>query len=270
MSGEKRAYPLGRDTDPQVPSDVHPLKLSLMKLGWQALGRMGPRRLVDIKFPRATTSYIDVARFPGVAGKVAFTIDDAFCGQLAPEKSMVDDVRVLFADHRAKATFFVTGDNCFSHLSGSIKTLLADGHELANHGMEDRPYHHEDQATFRTDLDATDTHLNRFTKKIAPYYRAPHAQFSRVMETELNRRGLRHIMVDCFANDTAIPDPKFIANFVLKYVQSGSILLIHMPERGLREWNLEAMALTLSGLKERNLEAVTVSELHRLAGLDST
>ena len=34
-----------------------------------------------------------------------------------------------------------------------------------------------------------------------------------------------------------------------------------MPERGVREWNLEAMRLTLEGLVKRNLKIVNLSEL---------
>ena len=41
----------------------------------------------------------------------------------------------------------------------------------------------------------------------------------------------------------------------------GSIILIHMPEKGVREWNLEAIRLTLDGLLKCNLKVVNLTEL---------
>ena len=48
-------------------------------------------------------------------------------------------------------------------------------------------------------------------------------------------------------------------------IKDGSIILIHMPERGIREWNLEAMELTLKGLKEKGYDIVTFSKLYELS-----
>ena len=62
-----------------------------------------------------------------------------------------------------------------------------------------------------------------------------------------------------------IPDAKWISKFILKKVKDGSIVLIHMPERGVREWNFEAMELTLKGLKEKGYNIVTFSRLHELS-----
>ena len=59
-----------------------------------------------------------------------------------------------------------------------------------------------------------------------------------------------------------ITDP---SKFILKKVKPGSIVLIHMPEKGIREWNFEAMELTLKGLKEKGYDIVTFSELYGLS-----
>jgi len=49
-------------------------------------------------------------------------------------------------------------------------------------------------------------------------------------------------------------------------VQSGSIIIIHMPEKGYREHMLDGIRLLLWGLKRKGLKAVTLSELSVLAG----
>ena len=37
-----------------------------------------------------------------------------------------------------------------------------------------------------------------------------------------------------------------------------------MPEKGFREWNLEAIELTLRGLSNRGFKILTVSELYNI------
>jgi len=213
-------------------------------------------------FTKDTICFYDVADHPGVKGYVAFTIDDGFCGMDNPGGDMTREVTELFAEYDARATFFITATHTLNVHPEAVEQLLSRGHELANHGTEDRPYHRDTRSEFAQDLDETDRAIHRFQKKSVPWYRAPHARFSKAMADELESRGMTHVMVDSFANDTAIPDPKWIAETVLKYATDGSVLLVHMPERGVREWNLESMRLVLKGLKELGLKAVTFSALH--------
>ena len=84
------------------------------------------------------------------------------------------------------------------------------------------------------------------------------------MQMVIDRKRLIHVLPDIFANDTYIPDPNWISKFILDRVKPGSIILIHMPERGVREWNYKAMELTLQGLKEKNLEILNLSEMKNL------
>jgi peptidoglycan/xylan/chitin deacetylase (PgdA/CDA1 family) len=139
-----------------------------------------------------------------------------------------------------------------------------DGHELANHNMYDYPYDKHTKEDFESDLNSTQNIISRFTTVDTKWYRAPHAKISEEMQTVIDSRGMIHIISDSFANDTAIPDSKWIAEFVLKKVQPGSIIVLHMPERGVREWCFEAMELTLKGLKEKNLDILTLTELEKL------
>ena len=107
--------------------------------------------------------------------------------------------------------------------------------------------------------------LSQYSDSIPKWYRAPHAKLSKTMIDVLDEKGYKHIICDAFASDTSIPDSKWIAKFILKRTKPGSILLIHMPERGVREWNYEAIELTLKGLKEEGYKIVTVTELYNLS-----
>ncbi|CAE7223582.1 unnamed protein product [Symbiodinium natans] len=99
------------------------------------------------------------------------------------------------------------------------------------------------------------------------WFRAPHADISAAMQKVLTAEGFTHVLCDSFANDTQINDAAFISDSLLSMVDStgGSIVVIHMPERGFREHNFEALRLLLSGLQQQNLRVVTLSEMSKAA-----
>ena len=130
--------------------------------------------------------------------------------------------------------------------------------------MYDWPYNKYTKLQFKKDLEKTHSILENYSNNISKWYRAPHAKFSKNMEIVLEQNGLTHVVCDAFASDTSIPDPKWIANYILNRVKPGSIVLIHMPEKGVREWNFEAMRLTLEGLTEKGLNILTLSELSKI------
>ena len=250
---------LGRDKDPKTISDLSNFQLFTKKAIWETLSLPGMRFMVNRIFPESTISYLEVED-----RIVAFTIDDNFCGRDNPDGDMTDEVRELFKKYDAKATFFTSGSH-FEHTSNeSIEKLLDDGHELANHGMYDFPYNKHSESEFENDFDSTLNALKLYTNNIPKWYRAPHAKLSKTMQKVLDKRGYKHIMCDGFANDTSIPDPNWISSFILRKIKKGSIILIHMPEKGFREWNLEAIELTLRGLSNRGFKILTVSELYNI------
>ena len=51
-------------------------------------------------------------------------------------------------------------------------------------------------------------------------------------------------------------------------VTSGSIIVLHMPEKGFREHTLKEMELLLEGLKKRGLRSVTLTRLAELCEID--
>ena len=247
---------LGRDSDPKTTEDISKLSMFTKKSIWTLLSLPGMRTMSDIIFPNSVISYVNTDE-----KVIAFTIDDGFCGRDNPNGDMLLDVIKLFNKYNAKATFFVTGSHCNHTDIENIQLLINSGHEMANHSMYDWPYNKYSQNDFRIDFEQTDSILSQYTDDIPKYYRAPHARVSKTMTEFLNNNGYTHIMCDGFANDTSIPDAKWISKFIVNRTKPGSILLIHMPEKGIREWNYEAMELTLSKLDKDGYKIVTVSDL---------
>ena len=71
----------------------------------------------------------------------------------------------------------------------------------------------------------------------------------------------RHALGDAYCDDWAVPDPEWIASTMLSQVSNGSVLIVHMPERGFRPHLLRSLELLLDGLSARGYECATLSEL---------
>ena len=262
---EKNIYnqTLGRDKDPKIESDISKLQLLYRKSSWTILTLPGLRFLTEIIYPKLTISHFNIKE-----KVVAFTIDDGFYGMDNPNGSMIDEVTDLFSKYDAKATFFITGSHCYLETQ-DLDLFFKNGHEIANHSMYDWPYDRYTKKQFLGDFNMTDSILSQYTNDVPKWYRAPHAKFSKVMDIVINEKGYKHVVCDVFANDTAIPDSKWIAKYILNRVKPGSILLIHMPEKGVREWNFEAMKLTLIGLKKMGYNVVNLSELQQISEINN-
>ncbi|MAP66991.1 MAG: hypothetical protein CMF80_04740 [Candidatus Marinimicrobia bacterium] len=254
---------LGRDKDPKIESDISKLQLLYRKSSWTILTLPGLRFLTEIIYPKSTISHFNIKE-----KVVAFTIDDGFYGMDNPNGSMIDEVTDLFSKYDAKATFFTSGSHCYLETQ-DLDLFFKNGHEIANHSMYDWPYDRYSKKQFLEDFNMTDSILSQYTNDIPKWYRAPHAKLSKVMDIVLKEKGYKHVVCDVFANDTAIPDSKWIAKYILKRVKPGSILLIHMPEKGVREWNFEAMKLTLIGLKKMGYNVVNLSELQQISEINN-
>ena len=251
----KHNHILGRDKDPMLATDLSKFQLWIRKTSWTILTFPGLRLLTKFIYPSSTISHLKVKN------AVAFTIDDGFCGYDNNEGCMITEVKELFKSYNATATFFISGSHCEHVQTDEINSLIDDGHEIANHNMKDWPYKNYSTNEFKFDLELTEKKLNIFKKINKKWYRAPFGQLSKNMQEIIDQKNMIHVVPDVFANDTFIPDPKWIAKYILKRVKSGSIILIHMPEKGVREWNFEAMELTLIGLQEKGLKVLNLSQM---------
>ena len=231
---------------------------------WSTITSLGPRNVVMLLqevLPQMsnTTFYFSEADSPAVAGLVALTIDDGICRGGNWSASLLTEVLELLQSHSAKATFFLSSRYVRPR---DLKQLVSEGHELANHMPEDREYASMPVEDFTTALDETNALLRPFLRTGARHwFRAPQARLTPAMATVLQAKNMSHALGDCYADDWAIPDPGRVASIYLRQVQSGSVMILHMPQRGFRQHTFEVLRLILRGLAERQLRAVTLSQL---------
>jgi len=235
----------------------------------KSVTRVAARGLENL-YPPPTLCYYDVDCRPGVRGHVALTIDDAPCRSRATEDSMVPRVQALLSQYGARATFFVISDYIAGH-EESLVELLRNGHEVGNHCCADRSYFKENEADFQAALVKAECVLNELRKQAdvavpsRRWFRAPHGRLSKVMQRVIHRFGFQNVIGDAYANDPWISDPVFLVNHTLQQVRDGSIIIIHMPEHGFREYNLTALSGILQGLQDKGLRATTLSAMEALA-----
>jgi peptidoglycan/xylan/chitin deacetylase (PgdA/CDA1 family) len=329
----QRAVPWKKDSDPALASDASPLLILLNVIVWTLLSFFW-RLVAPLLFPKSTRCFYDVRTAPGVHGLIALTIDDCFCRQGDERCSLIAPLLELLSRHNAKATFFLT----LEYSQGpwrerQIREVVAEGHELANHGEEDREYDRDSAESFERALMCTDAFIRRMSDDDemprasetargaqtsarrarsppvrsgvtstsrrrttgatddattdaasaaasssfaasntadAPtnptrWFRAPSASLSNTMDAVLARRGFTHVLTDSYANDPHVPFPRWVAWAMDCAATHGSILVLHMPELGFREWDLEAIDRVLDRLGRRGLRSVTLSELDAAA-----
>jgi peptidoglycan/xylan/chitin deacetylase (PgdA/CDA1 family) len=248
------------------------MKVEMHKQSWRLLCKVfsGGRNGMSTMFPPPTINFYDVDARPCVSGYVALTIDDAPCKSRSDADSMVTKVRQLLDKFAAKATFFVISSFIEGH-EASVVELLKAGHEIGNHGVEDRPYGWASAEEFEAmllDSEAVCEKLRReagVTRSQVRWFRAPQAKLTKVMTSVLHKHGFLNVFGDAYANDPWISDPGFLAEEILGSVQDGSIIILHMPETGFRRHCYVALRSILEELQRRKFQVVTLSTLNELA-----
>jgi peptidoglycan/xylan/chitin deacetylase (PgdA/CDA1 family) len=220
---------------------------------------------------------------------VALSMDDAPCRFNDRDCSMVAPIQELLARYQAKATFMLVGQWCTATHQADLVSLLQNGHELANHGMQDRSYEHDPPERFGQAVDqctaiiqqlqsraaaaeaAAEEHNNNPTRTTPPWFRAPHGRYTAEMAAQLRQRQMVNVMCDTYASCPILQDGAAVAAQLLSTVQNGSIILLHMPEVPVRQWCWTALELLLEGLvTERGFRVVTIGQLAQLSSNSSS
>ena len=243
---------------------VGPVAQASLKLLWSGATLVGLRRLATL-LPK---QYADTAFFfDGVESCVALTIDDGLCRRGEEGASLVEEVRELLARHNAQCTFFV----CSKYLAGveaAAGALVADGHELGNHMAEDlnMVYPKMAEAEFAAALRANTEAIEALPG--APrvrWFRAPQGVLSTAMSHAVQSQQLRHALGDAYCDDWAMShNVPYVVRTLLRQVTPGSIIVLHMPEKGFREHTFRVLERLLDGLDERGLRCATLSECAEL------
>ncbi|KAM4055092.1 polysaccharide deacetylase domain-containing protein [Hirsutella rhossiliensis] len=213
------------------------------------------------KPPRFLMGYLR-ARYPDVlfeepaaAEKVmALSLDDA------PSSHTADIMQVL-RDNAARATFFVIGAQVDGR-EDTLRRLIRDGHELANHAMHDEPSRSLSNEQLEKDVNQVKAKLvaaYEAEAMILPnnYFRPGSGFFSRRMRDLLGNRGFRIVLGSIYPHDAQIPYPSVNARHILSMARPGAIIVCH--DR--RPWTAPMLRIVLPELRRRGYRIVTITDL---------
>lgn len=209
----------------------------------RALGEaLLPASLVVWRQPRG-------AARPGERAQVAITFDDG------PHELTRDYLAVL-AEHRARATFFVVGDQC-ERYPELVQAIAEGGHELAGHGYTHRRFPLLSAEELRDELVRTRELLPRDPHRTA-LVRPPHGAVSLSSTLTSARAGFTTVLWSHDSGDWATHRAADVTRtFEREALPAGAIVLFHEGQ----SWTLEALPEILRILNEAGHELVTTGEL---------
>lgn len=177
---------------------------------------------------------------------VALTFDDG-PADLTPEF-----LRVL-REKGAHATFFQVG-RPMAGRAETMRRILAEGHELANHTMDHAEY------PSRAQIAAASARIAAYTGFTPCLFRPPGGAVNGAVIAAAGSLGMRTVTWDVDPADWTNPGAAAIGSRVLGAVRPGSIVLMH-DGGGPRGGTLAALPGIIDALRARGYRLVTVTEL---------
>jgi peptidoglycan-N-acetylglucosamine deacetylase len=194
----------------------------------------------------AVLSFVDTD-----APAFAITFDDG------PHRETTPELLDVLARHQAKATFFLIGERVRGN-ERIVARIAAEGHEIANHLMRDRPSVLLPDREFRDEL-------IRVNALLAPYgpvrwFRPGSGWFTPRMLRSAAEQDLRAVLGTLVAAHHGGPGDEGIARSLVDAIRPGAIVILHegTPRRRGVVATTDQM---LAQLRGRGLTAVTVSHL---------
>jgi peptidoglycan/xylan/chitin deacetylase (PgdA/CDA1 family) len=182
---------------------------------------------------------------------VALTIDDG------PDPRTTPLILAELDRHGARATFFLIGERVNGR-ERLVRRLAAEGHELGNHFMRDRPSIRLSPRAFETDLLQSDQVLARYGRM--KWARPGSGWHSRVMLDVMRRHGYDCALGSVYPFDAAIPSTAIAARFVLRHARPGAVIVLH--DGGPRgERTARTLRTVLPELNRRGYRVVSLSDL---------
>ncbi|MGF9913903.1 polysaccharide deacetylase family protein [Paenibacillus ehimensis] len=206
-------------------------------------------------FPAETKSYTKdmKALWVGTGKKVYLTIDTG--GPLGDIDTLVKSLK----DNKVKANFFIAGYNVKKN-PDFIRTLVADGHLIANHTMTHTDMNTQTDEQVRKEIEDYEKLYKDVTgKDIQPYFRFPYGRYNMHLLKMVSDMGYTSVfwstaMRDWEPRKNGAEDPY---NDIMNNLHDGNIILMHQgsPE------NIQALDKIIKAVKKAGYEFALLSDI---------
>ena len=190
-------------------------------------------------------------RAEGASRAVALTLDDG------PDPAVTPAVLDLLAASGCRATFFALGRAADRH-PAIVARLVAEGHELGNHGWDDRPSRVLPPAEFEADLMSAHEVLAEHAP--VALMRPGSGLIGAEQRRALRDRGYRCVLGSVYPLDAHLPQGPALGALVARWARPGDIVILHEGPRS-RARVVAMLGAALRGLRRRGLEVTTVGDL---------
>ncbi|HXM17774.1 MAG TPA: polysaccharide deacetylase family protein [Candidatus Tumulicola sp.] len=208
-----------------------------------------------------------ITRVPNTEKLVALTFDDG------PNPPYTDQIVEYLHQQHVPATFFVVG-RAVERYPDVVRREAEYGNALGNHSWDHAHLVLETRRHIRSELEQTDAAIVKASGVHTNLFRPPFGARDYAVIGVAHDLGYQVIMWSApLPRDWERPPPDVIAARVLKYVSSGSIIVLHDGNKGRggdRSNTVEATKLIVSALRQQGYRFVTVPELMRLGLAPST
>ncbi|AUG76061.1 polysaccharide deacetylase [Kitasatospora sp. MMS16-BH015] len=202
--------------------------------------------------PLAANTPDEVVNGPRDRRQVALT----FHGQGDP--ALATAILTTAEQHGARLTVMVVG-SWLDQQPAMARRILDGGHELGNHTQNHLDISTMSPQQAHDEIAQCAERLQRLTGSIGRWFRPSAAQYANAMVREQAKAvGYQHCLsFDVDPRDYSDPGAEVVQRRLLKAVQGGSVVALHMGHKG----TLDALPGILDGLKGMGLGAVTASQL---------
>jgi peptidoglycan-N-acetylglucosamine deacetylase len=209
---------------------------------------ISPREARDaaVATGRRTSDAIDCTR----AKCVALTFDG---GPSAPTPKLLD----ILKQRGVHVTFFLQGRGHIDRFPETVRRMVAEGHETANHTWTHADLTGATPAQIRAELDQVQDAIAGLTGRRPNLMRPPKGLTDRKVAKVSRSLGLAEVLWSVTAKDYATTNSELIVQRVLSQTRRDGIILLHERYKG----TIPAVPKILDALKQRGYTIVTVSEL---------
>ncbi len=192
---------------------------------------------------------------------MALTFDDG------PDPIYTPAILAILEEYQAKATFFAIGQHLFQY-PHIAQTLVAQGHELANHTFSHPDLNRRLRQGILQEVKQTDALLGAMIPRMPPYFRPPYGHANLLVTDALKALGRPILFWDVDLRDWADPSVDHMMAILKRNAHPGAIVLLHdssPPAAGSasksRQKTVDVVRQILSTYIPQGYQFVTLSEL---------
>lgn len=185
------------------------------------------------------------------APRLALTFDDGPHPQNTPW--LLD----ILAQYRAKATFYVIGQNARRYPE-ILRRIVAEGHEIGNHSYTHPVLSRLGDGNVLREIDRTQQVIWDIVGAVPVTMRPPYGAFSqRQMRMLFDQRNISSVVWSVDPQDWRRPGVSVVADRMVRGARPGAVILAH----DIHGPTVRAVPAALEGILARGLQPVTISDL---------